>query len=357
MALSVSQKIKLRVSKKIILTGVVLGLIYIVFVHGTDAQWFNYANGAVVGLVLGSTISFFELLVFSSGVRKMRFAALLTLRTTVYLLLITFIIFNVVAVSYIFRYDRAYLDVLSSFEFKYYLIEGDFPVAVIFALVFAFSINFTRLISRKIGQGMLLSHITGTYYTPVTEFRIVMFLNIANSKKISEKLGAYQFHHFLKEFFFDITPDIVTRQGIIYEYVDDLVVISWNLEKGTADANCIRIFFEIKETLKTLKENYYSKYGFMPKINAALHTGELVRAEIGDIKTQIVFHGDVMNTCSRVLGKTNDLEADFLITRDLLDITDLPLLYDSESVGDIELRGKGSKMELFKLWDKELTKL
>lgn len=356
MKLSVSQKIKFRVSRQIILAGTVLGLIYIVFANGFQ-NFYPFVNGAVVGFLLGMAISFLELWVFTSGVRKLHFATVLTLRTIIYLVLCILIIFNVVLASRTIMFDMTYMEVLVSEEFKTYIFEGNFPIAVIYSLAFAFSINFTRMINRKIGQGVLISHILGTYYTPVIQARIVMFLNINNSKKISQKLGPFTFHQFLNEFFFDITTTIVKRQGIIYEYIEDLVVITWSIEKGRRDANCIRVFFEINEALATSKEKYYKKYGFMPKIKTGLHTGELVRAEIGDVKTQIVFHGDVMNTSSRVLGKTNELNAPLLATKDLLDIIDLPLLYDSQSVGRIKLKGKGNEVELFRIWDKELTQI
>ena len=129
------------------------------------------------------------------------------------------------------------------------------------------------------------------------------------------------------------------------------------MEKGLQDANCIRVFFDINESLATLKEKYYKNYGFIPNIMAGLHCGDIVRAEIGDIKTQIVFHGDVMNTCARVLDKADEIETTLLLTKDLLDAIELPVLYDSESVGQIKLRGKQSEIELFKIWDKELTQL
>ncbi len=341
------------------LAGIALGVIYIAFVWGFE-EYHPFITGAAAGLLLGATISFLELWVFTSGVRKLRFATLLTFRTTLYLLLITFIIFNAAMISRIIIHDMTYAEVLASTDQKgitYYLVYKDFDTAVIYTLAFAFSINFTRMISRKIGQGMLLSHISGTYYSPVKESRIIMFLHIHNSKKISQKLGAYQFHQFLKDFFYDITSPIVVHQGIIYEYIEDLIVVSWSMKKGLQDANCIRVFFDINETLDTLKEKYYKNYGFIPTIKAGLHCGDIVRAEIGDIKTQIVFHGDVMNTCARVLDKANEIETNLLVTKDLLDVIELPVLYDSQSEGQIKLRGKQSEIELFKIWDKELTRL
>ena len=232
----------------------------------------------------------------------MKFVTLLTLRTIIYLLLCSFVIFQVVAFSYMGEYHYTYQQVLNSDVFLHeYVIDSDFRYAVLFALAFAFSINFTRMISRKMGQGVLVSFVTGKYSVPVTEQRFVMFIKLSNSKEIEQELGGYQFHRFLKEYFYTITEPILRHQGIIYEYIEDLIVISWSMEKGQRGANCLRTFFDIKEALRDHAEKFMIKYNIMPLPQASLHTGELVRAEIGNIKTQVVFHGDVMNTSARVL--------------------------------------------------------
>ena len=150
--------------------------------------------------------------------------------------------------------------------FQTYIFDGDFGLAILYGVSFALAINFTRMISRKMGQGMLMSHISGKYFSPVEEERIVMFLNVVNSKIISEKLGPLKFHKFLNELIYDITEPIVHRRAIIYEYVEDLVVISWAVKKGLQDANCIRVYFDIEDAIKTKKENYFNKFGFVPKM-------------------------------------------------------------------------------------------
>ena len=362
MALSVDQKIKLRVSRQIILTGILLGLVYIFFSKGpTEADqyaFYRFRNGALVGLFLGICISFLELVVFTTGIRKLKFGILLTLRTIIYLLLCSFIIFQVVALSDMARYDLSYRQVLESEIFLHdYVINGDFRYAVLFALAFAFSINFTRMISRKMGQGVLLSFITGRYFIPTTEQRFVMFLRLANSKMIEQELSGYQFHSFLKEYFYSITEPIIRHQGIIYEYVEDLIVISWSMEKGERNANCLRTFFEIKEALKDHAEKFMMKYNIIPIPQASLHTGELVRAEIGNIKTQVVFHGDVMNTCARMLDQTEVLNHEYLVSQDVIDIIDVPFLFEANNVGNYSLKGKSVPVELFSIEDKELTRI
>ena len=51
--------------------------------------------------------------------------------------------------------------------------------------------------------------------------------------------------------------------------------------------------------LKNKEEKYVKKYAFKPSPIASLHYGGLVRAEIGKIKTQIIFQGSTFRNWSR----------------------------------------------------------
>lgn len=352
MALTFNQRVKLKVTRQFVVVGVLLGIVYIFFVWGFSDLW-HYINGIVIGFTIGLLIAILELFVFSRGAKKLRFIWLLTLRTFIYFTLITLIIFNVVVISRLFLWDTSYFEVLADERFyKDYLIEGDFSVAVVYTLILAFVINFIRMISRKMGQGMMLSFIQGTYYAPVHQARIFMFVNVVGSKKILHDLGPLKLHGFLNDLFYDFTVPVVTNRGVIYEYIEDLVVITWALDKGMRNANCIRTYFDIKETINSNKEEYLNKYGFIPQIQAGLHTGSIVRAEIGEVKTQIVFHGDTMNTTSRILEKCSELNIDLLASDQLIRMIGLPRIYGKKTMGEIDLRGKQDRLKLFEVIDK-----
>ena len=72
---------------------------------------------------------------------------------------------------------------------------------------------------------------------------------------------------------------------------------------------------------------------------------------IGEVKTQIVFHGDTMNTTARILGKCNELKAGLLASDQLIRMIGLPRIYSKRSVGEIELRGKQEPIKLFEVID------
>lgn len=352
MNLTVNQRRKLKQARTLLIAGTLLGLFYVIFSDGFE-KFYPFLNAAIGGFLVAAVIAILEIWVLAGGVRKLSFFTLLLLRTLLYIVLITLIILGVIVISWMIRNQLTLGGVFTDPTFTYYIFEEDFFIAIVYAMTFALSINFTRMLSRKMGQGMLLSYITGTYFHPVIQERIVMFLDVANSKEISEKLGPLNFHNFLNDLFYDITEPIVLHRGIIYEYVEDLVVITWAINKGLTNGNCIRTFFSIKDNLDQLKEKYYLNYGFSPKIRAGLHCGNLVRAEIGDVKTQIVFHGDVMNTTSRILEKSRELDKGMLASTHLMLRIQLPNIYESDTVGIMNLKGKDEAIELYNITEKE----
>nr|WP_262923135.1 adenylate/guanylate cyclase domain-containing protein [Arenibacter sp. N53] len=184
-----------------------------------------------------------------------------------------------------------------------------------------------------------------------------MFLSVRYSDQIVKKIGRLHFHRFLEDFFYDITKPILEHKGTIYEYVDDLVVVSWKPNEGIQNANCIRTFYNSKNKIKENSEHYYTTYGFVPKLIAGYHIGKVVRGELGEIKGTIVFFGDVMNTTSRIKEKCEDLEKDLLISADLNDRLTLPKIYYSTSCGEIGLKGKQKDLELYYINEESIINL
>ncbi|HEU4860863.1 MAG TPA: adenylate/guanylate cyclase domain-containing protein, partial [Chitinophagaceae bacterium] len=80
---------------------------------------------------------------------------------------------------------------------------------------------------------------------------------------------------------------------------------------------------------------------------AGFHVGKVTTGEIGDIKKEIIFTGDVLNTTSRIQGLCNAFNVDILISGDLVNKLNAQSQFQMESLGIKELRGKDEKIELF----------
>lgn len=206
----------------------------------------------------------------------------------------------------------------------------------------------TLQVNDKFGQGLLWAFIRGKYHSPKQENRVFMFLDLMSSTTIAEKLGNAKYHNLLRDFYADITDSIIYNGGEIYQYVGDEVVISWEYKVGITEHKCVSCFYDIRKSISELRSKYQSSYGLVPDFKAALHYGTVTAGEIGIIKRDITYSGDVLNTTSRILSKCNEFKQKLLISGQLL--SSLVLLdqkYSVSKVGDEVLRGKRERVEIF----------
>jgi adenylate cyclase len=304
-------------------------------------------NGVILGVVIGATSAVVENYLFQERFRRLPFSTVLVVRTIFYLTLVSAAILLVVINYQRVRKGIGVSDVLRDPDFLAFLHEGEFLAAVGFTLVASTSINFIRQINRLLGQNVLLSYITGRYHLPKEEMRIFLFLDLDGSTTLAEQLGNVRYHALLNDFFYDLTEPILWSDGEIYQYVGDEVVVTWPLARGVANANAVRCYYRIVEKITELAEDYRSRYGLVPTFKAGLHVGRVIVAEVGDIKKEIVFHGDPVNTVARILASCHPLGAPILVSSDLVAL--LPPIdgLAARSIGTIRLRGKGEQVELF----------
>jgi adenylate cyclase len=201
-------------------------------------------------------------------------------------------------------------------------------------------------INSKFGQGALGNIIRGKYNTPKEEKRIFMFLDLNSSTSMAERLGDEKYHELLKDFFSDITNPILDNNGEIYQYVGDEVIVAWKYEDGVKNSQCVKCFFDIKLYIEKIKDKYLSRYGLVPSFKAGLHYGKVVAGEVGIIKRDITYSGDVLNTTSRILTMCKEFNAEILTSADLLAVLGLPKNYAARQLGSIKLRGKEKEVLL-----------
>lgn len=235
--------------------------------------------------------------------------------------------------------------------------SGFFGKNLIFwTLITFFTIVFLH-VNDKYGPGVLGKLLTGRYHNPLEEERIFLFADINHSTAIAERLGHIRFFNLLNDFFRDITNSIIDTGGEIYQYVGDEIVISWPMKKGIHKANCIRCFYFMQEAIQKKAPRYMEKYGEVPYFKAGLHAGPVTSGEIGVIKKDIVYSGDVLNTTARIINLCHQYETRILLSKYLLDKLNLPP-HDlaPERMGIFELKGKRQKVEIYTLTSEDIQK-
>uniref|UniRef100_Q07T84 Putative adenylate/guanylate cyclase n=1 Tax=Rhodopseudomonas palustris (strain BisA53) TaxID=316055 RepID=Q07T84_RHOP5 len=189
---------------------------------------------------------------------------------------------------------------------------GSFWTATIYSGAISIVINLMLAISNLIGPRALSNFITGRYHVPVTENRFVLFVDIAGSTGLAERLGGVGIHRLLDRTFRLLTQAVVDYRGEVLNYVGDEVIVTWPEKVGVVDWRPLRCFLAMRQALDKAAPQFEREFGAAPKIRGSLHFGTVTVGEIGDVKRAIVFNGDAMNIASRLEQLSRDTAGGFL---------------------------------------------
>lgn len=199
----------------------------------------------------------------------------------------------------------------------------------------------TLLINDKFGPGMFSDYLLGRYFRPKSETRIFMFADIKNATTIAEELGEAAYFNFLKDFFNDIAPAIAQTKGEVYQYVGDEVVLTWKMHNGLTNANVLRCYYRMQRIVFKKASKYLSKYEAVPLFKVGIHCGQVMVGELGKIKRDIAFSGDVLNTTARIQSQCNAKGVSILASKTFADqLRRLPKNCVRVDLGNEPLKGK-----------------
>ena len=191
--------------------------------------------------------------------------------------------------------------------------------------------------------------LTGRYYSPEAEERVVLFADIVGSSAIVERLGPVEASQFLRDCFADVSEPILAWRGQVYQHVGDGVVITWPDATAGSVQRGIECFFGIRRSLAARGQHYLSRYEARPEVRAAMHLGGVVATWVGEAKRELALHGDVMHATARLQSRCQELGATFLVSADCLQQVGPPGRFDARDVGVLDLRGLEQGIHCFDL--------
>jgi adenylate cyclase len=219
----------------------------------------------------------------------------------------------------------------------------------IFFIIAGIASNFISQINKKFGQGVMLPMFMGKYYHPKVEKRIFMFLDLKSSTSYAEKLGHIKYSELIQDCFSDLNLLVPKYKAEIYQYVGDEAVITWKMKNESDRINGIYFFFAFLGRIHKRADYYKDKFGFIPRFKAGMNLGDVTVAEVGDIKREIAFHGDVINTASRIQSLCNIYDKPLLVSENLGDRLTLPGEFEKEFIDHVSLKGKTRKVNIYSI--------
>jgi adenylate cyclase len=300
-------------------------------------------NSVSIGFPLGLVFGLLELFLFPKAEARFRqwsFTKMFLFKTLLYTAVIYFVTITLATVSGLMQGRKIS-------ELPVYLVSLEQFVLALYALVIYGFLVFFLQINHLLGEGTLWKFIRGRYHKPREEERIFMFLDMKSSTTIAEQLGHVRFYTLLNELFHEISQPILQTKAEIYQYVGDEVILTWEVEHGLKNSNCLKTFFMFQESLLKNSENYQKNFGVKPEFKAGLHFGKVVSAQIGDLKREIVYNGDVLNTTARIQGECNKYQRNCLVSGALMNRLEQMNGFQWERIDTVTLRGKETELEIF----------
>ena len=186
---------------------------------------------------------------------------------------------------------------------------------------------------------------------PQTEERGFIFMDLDNSTAIAETLKHQQYSNFLKDTFSMLGEILEKVDGLeVYQYVGDEAVLSWELSNEEVNNTILGILPIFLNKLFESKEYFKTTYGIGPSFKCAIHGGEVTKTFLGKYQKQTVFHGDVLNTTSRILGMCHHYQTCVLVSEFVFQKVQQGIYADTfKNLGAINIQGKSQEISLHKM--------
>ncbi len=303
------------------------------------------------GIMLGIAFGVLDIFLDTEQIRKKSYGFIILVKSIFHAAILVLTTYAILVIVSLFE-SGIDLREEYSFSFSKWTLSEDFLVALAYLWVVSMMISLIKQVNLNFGPGNLARFVLGTYHHPRVEERIFMFLDMRSSTTHGERLGHVRYSQLIQDCFYDLTDVVIERRVEVYHYVGDEAILTWRVKEGLDDANCLKSFFDFEKVLYR-KSNYYTKnYGFSPEFKAGVNIGLATIAVVGEIKREIHFHGDVLNTAARLQSECNNYNKKMLISEDLRsrfsDYQDL----NFELIGDIILKGKARKLNIYSVEEK-----
>lgn len=218
--------------------------------------------------------------------------------------------------------------------------DETFRASIVFSIVMSVFANLAFEVGGLLGFGTLKNLVTGRYARPRREQRAFVLIDMKDSTGLAERLGAIRFHEPLNAFFRDVTDAALECGAEIHKYVGDEAILTWSRRDAIAGGDCLSCPFLTRDLIAANSERYRARFGAVPQFRAALHWGEIVAGEIGDVRREIAYVGDTLNVAARLLEATKTLGEDVLASMDLLNQVTLPPDLKAKPTSTLTLRGR-----------------
>jgi adenylate cyclase len=212
-------------------------------------------------------------------------------------------------------------------------------------LVPTLSIGLLKIIDM-IGSKDFLPLLLGTYYKPVEQERIVLFIDIAGSTGIAERMGAMSGINLIARFIFDASGTFRLYGGDVVSYTGDGLVVTWPRRQSD---RALMAVIALRERIRSNMSFYQREFGMVPDFRIGIHAGKVIVSQVGEEKLFLALYGDTVNTAGRLEQMNKELNTKVLVSGELMSNMSKHCQNLLQSLGMKILKGKDDSIEIFTL--------
>lgn len=178
----------------------------------------------------------------------------------------------------------------------------------------------------------------------VQKHMTVLFSDIKDFSRISEKMTPKESFDFINAFLGAVSPVIRKHGGFIDKFIGDAIMA---LFPGSAD-DALAAAIDMTNALKALNVERVSNELEPIRVGTGLHTGDLMLGTVGEEKRMDgTVISDAVNTASRMEGLTKVFDTGVVISSKVKEELTNPDLYHFKYLGKAKVKGKMERIDVF----------
>ncbi|MDN3706722.1 adenylate/guanylate cyclase domain-containing protein [Myroides ceti] len=297
------------------------------------------------GIFIAIGFAYLDFTIFPR-LQRFAFGKFILYKYTFISLVIVIVSISVFLVFTLFIVQNRNVDELMG-QLAVYLTSGSFLSLFVYSMGFSIFMNMAKTVADYLGPKAITGALFGKYHRPVEEDLTFIFIDMSSSTQIAEQIGHLKYSHFVQKCFQILAESMVSYDAQVYQFVGDEAVLFWNSEKAKKSLAPIYLFYDFLDRLKKNETDFQEEFGMLPSFKASIHTGTVTATEIHTVKKDIVYHGDILNTCARILNHCDKVGKNLLVSVNVAEwITGNNTFY-AEMIDSIFLKGKNEKTEIY----------
>ena len=156
------------------------------------------------------------------------------------------------------------------------------PRVLAYGFVVSAILIFVTRVRDLLGRAVFTNFLVGRYHRPVEEERIILFLDLAGSTTYARVHGDLRAQDFLRAIFAALAEPVRLHGGTVDDYVGDMALITWPLERGIRRAECVRCLFAILDVIAAANNTPYglAAYVFTNDLTVATRMADGIEASV-----------------------------------------------------------------------------